>query len=45
MNGCTERLLFLSNGFMQVLGVGFKCREKRGLLAQDEIFNGLQWLH
>ena len=45
MNGRTERLLFLSNGFMQVMGVGFECREKRGLLAQDEIFNRLQWVH
>ncbi|MDE0920355.1 MAG: hypothetical protein OSA08_09695 [Arenicellales bacterium] len=45
MNGRTERLLFLSNGFMQVMGVGFECREKRGLLAQDEIVNRLQWLH
>ncbi len=38
MNGCTERLLFLSNGFMQVMGVGFECREKNGLLAQGGIF-------
>ena len=30
---------------MQVLDIGFECREKRGLSAQGEIFDCLQWLH
>ena len=45
MTGRTERLLFLPDGFMQVMDIGFKCREKRGSLAQGEIFDCLQWLH
>jgi len=45
MNGRTERLFFLPDGFMQVLDIGFECREKRGLFAQGEIFDCLQWLH
>ncbi|MBP49639.1 MAG: hypothetical protein CL396_06065 [Acidiferrobacteraceae bacterium] len=45
MNGRTERLLFLPDGFMQVMDIGFKCREERGALAQGEIFDCLQWLH
>ena len=45
MNGRTERLLFLPDGFMQVMDIGFKCREERGALVQGEIFDCLQWLH
>jgi hypothetical protein len=45
MNGRTEWLFFLPDGFMQVMDIGFECPEKRGLLAQGGIFDCLQWLH
>ncbi len=45
MNGRTERLFFLPDGFMQVMDISFEYREKRGLLAQGGIFDCLQWLH
>ena len=45
MTDRTERLLFLPDGFMQVMDIGFECREKRGPLALGEIFDCLQWFH